>query len=257
MSKPAPAESSDRWKVAKTEPSAKWSPDKPKAKWSPHRPRSSHPEASSSSGAHVVHREPSPERPQVLPDGWPPSPADSDFEEAEEEHEVDSADIDESEFDYHSDDVFVCSSQRLAAGSAASNCQHERSFRHADIVGALTKSTGCYALPLSHAILSSLFGSYQHTPAMQCIPVVHTDHRELEPHLPNLAASPMSVPLGVVCDLDECVRAPQVAAAVTKLLQRAEMKDPRAVQAVKDEGEALLDAGTWSNKADWRTHAPW
>ena len=48
-----------------------------------------------------------------------------------------------------------------------------------------------------------------------------------------------------ISHLDE-IGSPQVPLAVTKLLDRLEMfADPKAMQAVRDEGQALVDAGTW------------
>ena len=48
-----------------------------------------------------------------------------------------------------------------------------------------------------------------------------------------------------ISHLDE-VNPPQVPLAVTKLLDRKEMvSDPKAMQAVRDEGRALVDAGNW------------
>ena len=56
----------------------------------------------------------------------------------------------------------------------------------------------------------------------------------------------MTIPVGVLADMDECVRAPLVHAAVTKLLNRAEVsQEPRALEAVDKEARALIEAGTW------------
>ena len=61
----------------------------------------------------------------------------------------------------------------------------------------------------------------------------------------NFSATPSTIPVGVRwCEEDEC--APIIPALVTKLLSRQEVRgNPRAIQAIAEEGRALVDAGTW------------
>ena len=94
-------------------------------------------------------------------------------------------------------------------------------------------------------MLTALLGDAKHTPAMQCAPCQQTGHRAHEWTGTDFAPSPMLTPLGVAADFGVCINAPQVRAAVTKLLDRSEMQDPRAVEAIRAEAAALLAEDTW------------
>ena len=75
-------------------------------------------------------------------------------------------------------------------------------------------------------ILASKFGFHSNAPSMPCVPVSTQEcHREKH---------------------GTCGAAP-CPALVTRLLDRGEWRhDPRAVEAVKKEGKALVDAGVWN-----------
>jgi len=140
---------------------------------------------------------------------------------------------------------FITSSERCAQSLRVLRCTHAADFRHAEISGSVTKSTGYYTPKLCRTILTSLFGYGQEVPGMSCVPCGAEFHVDHDPPVTGFGATPMQTPVGVVFDVEECAVAPPVLAAVTKLLSRAESRAPEAIQAIQAEGKALVDAGTW------------
>jgi len=140
---------------------------------------------------------------------------------------------------------FITTSQRQAVSLSAIRCEHEHSFKHAEIVGSLTKLTEQYPLSLCRTMLNSLFNPDKHTPAMPCTAVKETPTREQEIRVTDFGFSPLSQPCSVFLDTKECTRAPKIEAAVTKLLSRDEMRSPPATKAIRSEGRALVECGTW------------
>ena len=125
---------------------------------------------------------------------------------------------------------FITTSQRLAASLSAKRCTCVSP--HATISGSDTKATESYSVPLCRTILGALFGDYNHTPCMPCCPQQDHSHRsEWTPE--NFGASPMHTPVSYVADFGACSGAAQVSAAVTKLLERHEMHDQRAIDAIQ------------------------
>ena len=79
---------------------------------------------------------------------------------------------------------------------------------------------------------------------MRCVPIVDYGHIEQEIPVTDFAATPATTPIGIQRFEDDPI-APQIPALVTKLLSRQEMRtDPKALQAVSEEGQALVDSGT-------------
>ena len=120
-------------------------------------------------------------------------------------------------------------------------CQHEKGFKHAEIVGKETAKTAFYLSKLWRAMLASLFGWYECAPALPvvaCSPAA--SHREL--------AEAISTPVECACAPPATL--PQIAirvcGAVTKLLDFNETRhNPKAIAAVREEVEALAACGTW------------
>jgi len=149
---------------------------------------------------------------------------------------------------------FVTSSERVAASLRVLRCKHPADYKHAEICGSLTKKTEEYPHKLCHALLGSLFSFANHTPSLPCRKAVSTAvHRTKELSLENFAMSPnLDSPCGRSYE-ESSFSAPHKEptanhkpSAVTKLLERSEMmKDPKAVEAVGAEGQALVQAGTW------------
>ena len=157
---------------------------------------------------------------------------------------------------------FVTSSQRLATGLSALRCAHERGYKHGEICGKETKITECYPIPLCRTMLSSLFSHHRHAPAMLCCEQdpEPQSHREKEPLVPDFGVSPATCPVGVLLDMEALLGDEDpsegvdefppsiplgIRAAVTKLLSREEMKSQKAQTAIRDEGRALVEEGTW------------
>ena len=140
---------------------------------------------------------------------------------------------------------FIRSSKRLAVGLHALQCRHDKAFRHGKIAGSATKDTERYPIKLSRTYITSLFGDPEVIPGLPCCAVKQqAEHRSKEPSVEDFGATPMTTPVGVVMEMDECLAAPSISAAVTKLLQRNEWTDA-AYDAVRAEGGALLESGTW------------
>jgi len=152
---------------------------------------------------------------------------------------------------------FVTSSERVANSLRVLRCKHPSDFKHGEICGGLTKKTEEYPHKLCHTLLGSLFSFANHTPALPCKKAGETKshntavHRIKELSLENFAMSPNLDPCGYSLE-ESCSSAPSGGAtnhtpsAVTKLLERSEMMiDPKAVEAVGAEGQALVQCGTW------------
>ena len=157
---------------------------------------------------------------------------------------------------------FVTSSQRQAAALSSLGCQHPPDFKHGVIQNKNskfnTKSTEVYPLKLCRTILSSVFGFYNITPSMTCIPCSaacssgpspcqHGQHREKEVVPSDFEVSGFLtkdfIPGAAELDSDSTAR---VTLAVHKLLDRREMRsNPDAMEAVKNEKLGLLKEGTW------------
>ena len=95
-------------------------------------------------------------------------------------------------------------------------------------------------------MLSGLFGHWNHVPAMPCVAVEDFGH--LAPgEITGFGATPMSSPTGI--EVSSQVDGPQqgsnaLQALVTKLLDRREQyRDPKARQAIKVEGQSLVEQG--------------
>jgi len=166
---------------------------------------------------------------------------------------------------------FVCSSQQQAVALGQIRCKHAKGFKHGVIAGGETKKTEIYPKPLCRTWLSSLFGYHETCPAMACGPKKQQGHREKEWVPVDFGASPMTTPVGFISDVlsseeysslevfleksqeeeaggtaADAAALPVIPAMVTKLLDRSEMmSDPKARAAVRAEGEAIVDAGTW------------
>ena len=164
---------------------------------------------------------------------------------------------------------FITSSERLAQSLDGLKCQHERDFRHAEISGSKTKGTESYPTKLCHTILSGLFGHWNAVPAMPCIEIQDYGHvppgdlcefgnlvppnDDMPPLVdegdddsdnttydPHFSTSPSQFLSDSISDVTP------MTALVTKLLDRREYyRDPRAKQAIRDEGKSLVDQGTW------------
>ena len=144
---------------------------------------------------------------------------------------------------------FICSSQRQAVSLAGLKCEHPTGFKHGEISGSETKRTESYPVRLCRTMLSSLFGSHKEAPAMCCGAITkETVHREHEVIYDDFQMSPFSTQefRGISA---ACTQVPTIPGAVTKLLDRNETRSsPKAIKAIRDEGDALLGAGTWDLK---------
>ena len=148
-------------------------------------------------------------------------------------------------------------------------CSHDPS-EHAKAAGSETARTAFYPKEMTELIISALYLSkvQVHAPAMPCVhpaPSPH-EHREIEQHLRHVSALSGFEDLAIAVESDEQAHnmvselldleallgnsiaedSSEVHAMVTKLLSRAEMlNDPRALQAIREEAEGLVKAGTW------------
>ena len=131
---------------------------------------------------------------------------------------------------------FITSSLRQAESLRGLRCQHPPNYRHAEISGSATKPTERYPDKLCHTMLSGLFGHWNVVPAMPCQKVV--DYGHVSPgEVSGFGATPMSSPIGVSL---------LQYANVTKLLDRKDhYRDPKAKEAIRLEGESLVQKGTW------------
>ena len=130
----------------------------------------------------------------------------------------------------------ITSCKRLADHLNTLTCN--KLHKHGETLRQDITATGKYPLPLCHAYLSSLFGSYRRTHAMPL--VAHTKSKAMAAkatHRSRDCESPL-----LICP------SPAVAAAfVHKLLDRKDWQsNPKARAAVRTEADALVGAGTWS-----------
>lgn len=135
---------------------------------------------------------------------------------------------------------FVTTSPRMASALSGFKCKHPKGFKHGVIEGGVTADTAAYPPKLCTSMLASLFGWYECTPAMPCVPVTPQDHREKEPDLgmPGVGHYPTGTSVG------------PISALVHKLLSWKETRfDPKAVAAVREEVQALADVGTWDESS--------
>ena len=171
---------------------------------------------------------------------------------------------------------FITSSHRQAVSLGHLRCQHDPDFQHAEISGSTTRGTEEYSLPLCRTMLSSIFGSHGHAPAMPCCkPTVQCEHREHEVIVPDFGMSPNhmpdypvmwdatleappTVPITPTCSFSNDLGVtphgspgldPYITdafAAVTKVMERREWKgDAKALEAIRAEAAGLLSEGTW------------
>ena len=138
----------------------------------------------------------------------------------------------------------VTNSERLATTLSAKRCTCPTGA-HVEITGKRTKPTEIYPISMCHTIITALFGDAERVPALPCRTPTQHSHRE-HVYIPrNFGISPMLEPLGVLGDFSGYFSSEQVAAAVTKLLDRSEMSAPKAMEAIKAEGRALVAEDTW------------
>jgi len=105
------------------------------------------------------------------------------------------------------------------------------------------------------SLMSSAYEYQPFAPAMCCVPPTQQGHREKEPDETSFGMSvPLSWPFGFS---DDNLRdsSPSLAgsgrafAAVTKLLDRKDVRnDPKAMEAIRNEGKALQLSETWDEK---------
>ena len=137
---------------------------------------------------------------------------------------------------------FVTTCVRMYQALSRFVCTHPSNYKHSEIHGSLTPKTAFYPMKLCTTMLTALFGWYEFSPAMPCVAVTTTGHqpREVESHVPA-----------------ECHLAPQsegisllTKGLVHQLLSWKETRsDPLAVQAVRDEVNALAEVGTWDESS--------
>ena len=163
----------------------------------------------------------------------------------------------------------MTTSLRIKAFFENMKCSHDPS-EHAKAAGSETARTAFYPKEMTELIISALYLSkvQVHAPAMPCVhpaPSPH-EHREIEQHLRHVSALSGFEDLAIAVESDEQAHnmvselldleallgnsiaedSSEVHAMVTKLLSRAEMlNDPRALQAIREEAEGLVKAGTW------------
>ncbi len=90
-------------------------------------------------------------------------------------------------------------------------------------------------------MIVSMFDPHAFVPAMPCCAATPQQHREHEPVVKDSGVSSLIQPVGFLFDT---VRT-HVSALVTKLLDRKQMSDPKAVEAIQKEGSTLVNDGTW------------
>ena len=163
----------------------------------------------------------------------------------------------------------MTTSSRVKIDFENMKCSHHPS-EHAKAAGSETARTAFYPQEMTELIIRALYLSkvHVHAPAMPCVhpaPSPH-EHREIEQHLRHVSALSGFEDLAIAVESDEQAHnmvselldleallgnsisndSNEVHAMVTKLLSRAEMlNDPRALQAIREEAEGLVKAGTW------------
>ena len=137
---------------------------------------------------------------------------------------------------------FIMTSRRMHSALSKISCKHPKGFRHGVVEREVTAGTAEYPMKLCTAMLASLFGWYECTPAMPCVPVKPQTHREKD-------VDPIPPAVSSTCPPEDKVSCP-VSALVHKLLSWKETRfDPKAVEAVKAEVQALADIGTWDESS--------
>lgn len=148
-------------------------------------------------------------------------------------------------------------------------CSHHPS-EHAQAAGSETARTAFYLKEMTELIIRALYlpRVHVHAAAMPCIHPVSTTHEHpgIEQHLRHVSALSGFEDLAAAVESDTQAHnmvselldlkallgnsistdSKEVHVMVTKLLSRAEMlSDPGALQAIRDEAEGLVTAGTW------------
>jgi hypothetical protein len=138
---------------------------------------------------------------------------------------------------------FLTSSPRMWKTLIQYRCSHRKGFKHAEICSTEAAKSAYYPMVLCRSMLASLFGWYECTPMMACVPVRDIGHREKEGK---------STPVECACAPPGDPEQPQVGirlripAMVTKLLSFKETRcNPKAIAAVRAEIDALEACGTW------------
>ena len=142
---------------------------------------------------------------------------------------------------------FVTSSKRMYEALSTLRCKHKKGFKHGVLEGgAFVKSSALYPAKLCRTMLSSLFGWYEHTFCMPCVSPTQVGHRERN-DVPSVPVECACAPLGM--DGPEVGVRLRTPLGVTKLLDYRETRtNPRAIEAVKAEVEALASRGTWDTE---------
>jgi hypothetical protein len=169
---------------------------------------------------------------------------------------------------------FVTSCKRTAEVLNTFRCPHPKGFAHGELCGKAATDSAYYPLRMCRALLASLFGWYEMTPAMTLVPVATTApaiasvpleltagsvsesktaevcpvtaHREREQGHRNAPIESLCAPPD--CS-DDCGVEIRVPLAVTLALDYNETRrNPRAIQAVQAEMDALAKCGTWDLK---------
>ena len=152
---------------------------------------------------------------------------------------------------------------------------NDRMYRH---LRQYCKTIGTHGTSLASVrrnMLSSRYGFHTHAPAMACttsdrqlpnkysfrdfVMDKHSKHRTKDVPAHGFACEGASIPFVRCVSVDTTSRVAMKSlakaaksegltyAAVTKLLERSEMySNPKAVDAVRAEGKALVEAGTWN-----------
>lgn len=123
--------------------------------------------------------------------------------------------------------VVQTTNDRLLNELASKKCKHEKGF-HDQLEGSLTKKSGLYNMSFAICLVSTLFPGaiLDQIPALPVLPFQLDPHRSRlqDYHTPDLC----------------------VLATIHKLLTRDEMhSDPKAIQAIKDEGAGVRAKEVW------------
>ena len=118
---------------------------------------------------------------------------------------------------------------RMIRELQSKQCNHPKGY-HDQLVGSLTTKSGFYNMNMAICIVSTLFPHVmlEQVPALPVMPFQQDPHRTRlqDYHTPDL------------CGL----------ATIHRLLTRDEMrKDPKAIQAIKEEGKGIRAQGVWSD----------
>lgn len=126
--------------------------------------------------------------------------------------------------------TFQTSSERLRQALSSRRCKHPKGHKHDLLEGSLTTKSGVYNVAMATCILTTLFPGVvaDRIPAMPIMPFHPEPHRERlsDFHLPSVS----------------------VLGTIHKLLSREEMrKDPKALQAIRDEGQGVRQRDVWDD----------